>query len=75
MSEYQYVLIPSNRTVILVDDDGNKTEVSITDAMIKSESVLSKLPDELYPGAWAWTPGMTKIWNKDFDGTWIIAIQ
>ena len=71
MADYQYVLIPNNKTVVMVDENGGKTEVSITDVLIKSSSVLDILPDELYPGAWAWTAGMAKIWQKDFDGTWV----
>lgn len=71
MGEPLYVIIPSNRTSVLVDEDGNRKEVSISDVFVKNEDVLSELPDTIVVGAFAYTAGFKKMWHKDFTGSWV----
>ena len=40
--------------------------------MVRSSSDLANLPTDVYiPGSIAYTAGMTSIWQKAADGTWV----
>lgn len=70
MPNIEYLIDSSNKISYYVSD-GEKVDSIIYTIMVKSESTLESLPDEITPGSIAYTAGVKSAWQKDFDGEWI----
>lgn len=65
-----YILSLNERSMVLVDGT-DKTDVYVSSVLIEAETDLQDLPATLSPGSMAYTAGFGKIWQKDFDGSWV----
>ena len=65
-----YIINDSNKTNKFVD--GSTIEdINSASVHIESESDLTGLPDEIPIGSLAYTTAFAKVWQKDFDGSWV----
>ncbi len=67
---FDYIIEPSNKTAYYFKD-GKRIEIQTYNITMKNESVIQTLPSEITPGSWAFTVAAKKVWQKDFDGSWV----
>lgn len=73
-SNVDYSITPMGKTVKMVNSDGTYFEAELSVVHTKSKAILDAMPalvaNTIVPGSFAYLAGMTKTWQKDFDGTW-----
>lgn len=70
-----YLIESSYKTGYYFDQNGSKIERYSYMILVKDETVLETLPDEITPGSWAYTAAGKKVWQMDFDREWIPAFD